>query len=163
MLQQRLQLKETENHCLRKEIDGLKKDLRSQGSMTSSSEVRLNRALEEIERLKYNIKENKMELKEARESNGKELQELRIKNKRLENQKADLSNAVKKQSLLIDNLKRQKLHLEASKLLNITEEEFLKILDWTITSKSDSPKTVTKDVKVHNKVDDVKVEEVNCQ
>lgn len=63
MLQQRLQLKETENHCLRKEIDGLKKDLRSQGSMTSSSEVRLNRALEEIERLKYNIKENKMELK----------------------------------------------------------------------------------------------------
>ena len=50
-------------------------------------------------------------------------------NKRLERQKAELVVAFKKQLRLIDILKRQKMHLAAAKMLQLTEEEFMKAMD----------------------------------
>jgi hypothetical protein len=53
---------------------------------------------------------------------------LRSEVRSLETQRAELLNVVKKQNRLIDVLKRQKMHLEAAKLLQITEEEFRRAL-----------------------------------
>ncbi len=63
---------------------------------------------------------------EKSDSNAAELSN-RVKS--LEKQRNDLLSAFRKQMKLIDILKRQRMHVEASRLLSFTEEEFLKTLN----------------------------------
>ncbi|KAM4744971.1 testis-expressed protein 9-like [Anableps anableps] len=113
-----------------KEVETLKRSQKQAAAVHSTVEVRLNRALEEVERLKSQLSKtrqiNKDKISEEHQSKGNLLAE----NQMLKKQKAELIVGFKKQLKLIDILKRQKMHFEAAKLLSFTEEEFMKALDW---------------------------------
>ena len=91
-----------------------------------AKEVKTTRLIEENERLKVTVREAKAS---ERERGGLD-QELQTKMqsdlKRLTKQRAELISAFKKQARLIDILRRQKVHLEAARLLTFTEEEFIR-------------------------------------
>jgi hypothetical protein len=49
--------------------------------------------------------------------------------RRLEHQSAELLLVFKKQSRLVEVLRRQRVHLEASRALELSEQEFMRLLD----------------------------------
>lgn len=115
---------------LEKELENLKRVQKQTSASQGTMEVRLNRALEEAERYKTELNKLKQNNKDIINQEQKRFEELKSENKRLEKQKGDLMAGFKKQLKLIDILKRQKMHIEAAKMLSFTEEEFMKALEW---------------------------------
>ncbi|KAK9816512.1 hypothetical protein WJX72_001356 [[Myrmecia] bisecta] len=111
--------------------DGFKveRERRNVEAEVKARDVRLNRALEEVERYKRALEEVKSHEREGKDSVKVDLQKVYADCKKLERQKAELIVAFKKQIKLIDVLKRQKIHLEAARVLAFTEDEFMKALD----------------------------------
>ncbi|KAI0209928.1 Testis-expressed protein 9 [Lamellibrachia satsuma] len=121
---------ETELTQLRKEMNTISQNHQKTTSTKSITEVRLNRAIEELERYKKEVASYKSTLQDASSYGQKKMESLQVENKRLENQKKELIVAFKKQMKLIDLYKRQKVHVEAAKMLSFAEEEFLSALEW---------------------------------
>ena len=59
----------------------------------------------------------------------REIASLRAEVTKLKQQQNDLLSAFKKQFKLIDILKKQKMHIEAARLLNFSEEQFQKTME----------------------------------
>ncbi|XP_065054910.1 testis-expressed protein 9-like [Rhopilema esculentum] len=115
---------------LKKDLDSIKREKKQLSANMSTLEVRLNRALEDTEKNRVALQRAKESTKDMSEQERKRIDQVIADNKRLERQKNELMNAFKKQMKLIDILKRQKMHIEAAKMLQFTEEEFVKALDW---------------------------------
>ncbi|XP_042342291.1 testis-expressed protein 9 isoform X4 [Plectropomus leopardus] len=116
--------------ALHKEIENLNRSHKQAAAVHSTVEVRLNRALEEVERLKTQLNKMKQMNKDKISEEHQSKENLQAENKMLKKQKAELIVGFKKQLKLIDILRRQKMHFEAAKLLSFTEDEFMKALDW---------------------------------
>lgn len=85
--------------------------------------------MEENVKLKNTIKLNKIEEKDLREQIRKlHDNETKIL-KKMDKQRNEILQAFKKQLFLIDNLKKQKAYLEASKKIELTREDFMKLLE----------------------------------
>ncbi|KAM7014667.1 testis-expressed protein 9 isoform 2-T2 [Tautogolabrus adspersus] len=116
--------------ALHKEIENLNRSQKQAAAVHGTVEVRLNRALEEVEKLKTQLNKMKQADKDKTSVELQSKENLLAENKMLKKQKAELIVGFKKQLKLIDILKRQKMHFEAAKLLSFTEDEFMKALDW---------------------------------
>ncbi|XP_029354279.1 testis-expressed protein 9 [Echeneis naucrates] len=115
---------------LQKEIENLNISNKQAAAVHSTVEVRLNRALEEVEKLKTQLNKMKQMNDDKKTADHQHKENLLAENKMLKKQKAELIVGFKKQLKLIDILKKQKMHFEAAKLLSFKEEEFMKALDW---------------------------------
>ncbi|XP_064578519.1 testis-expressed protein 9 isoform X5 [Zonotrichia leucophrys gambelii] len=116
--------------ALEKELESVKRAQKQGAATQSATEVRLNRALEEVEKYKVELNKLKQSNKDVANQELKMIEELKAENKKLQKQKGELITGFKKQLKLIDILKRQKMHIEAAKMLSFTEEEFMKALEW---------------------------------
>ena len=116
--------------AIQREAASVSREQKSRKAEQETKDAKLNRALEEIDRLKAQSKSDELNFRETLEASKQEKERLVIENRRLSKHRADLVNAFKKQMKLIDVLKRQKLHLEAAKMLSFTEEEFAKTLEY---------------------------------
>ena len=85
--------------------------------------------MEELEKYKGLLRERKAQEKDKEDGVKGEIERLSRENRKLEKQKTELIAAFRKQMKLIDVLKRQKLHVEAARMLAFTEEEFAATLE----------------------------------
>lgn len=114
---------------LTKDVDSLTQKQKAFDKESQQKDLRLNRALEEVERLKGQLKDAQSNARNSGDNLRKGQDHLVAENKKLEKQKAELIVGFKKQLKLIDVLRRQKMHVEAARLLSFTEEEFTKTLE----------------------------------
>ncbi|KXZ50844.1 hypothetical protein GPECTOR_15g530 [Gonium pectorale] len=109
------------------------RDRRAAEAEVRARDVRLQRALEEVERYKQLLNEVRAQERDAKGSAAQDTGRLLTENRKLERQRSELITAFKKQLKLIEVLKRQKVHLEAARALQFSEEEFLKTLEMGAT------------------------------
>lgn len=127
-----LKVKERDNDTVRlgKEGEGARRDLKTLQQTIAGLERRLLAAQNETEALKVNLASAYERERETRDQARAEKDAAEKQIKQLRKQRLTLITAYKHQLLLLDNLKRQNLCLEESKLLEFSEKEFTKILNW---------------------------------
>ena len=98
-------------------------------SELKSRDIRLMRALEEIDKYKKLLEDQRAAEKDRKAVAQEDYKKALSDKAKLEKQKNELMVLFRKQLKLIDVLKRQKVHLQAAQMLNFTEKEFLKAVD----------------------------------
>ncbi|XP_025151430.1 testis-expressed protein 9 isoform X3 [Bubalus kerabau] len=116
------QLKNFEEDCVRQQ-----RTINLQQSQTEKFKTLFEEANKKCDGLQQQLSSVERDI--ANEEH-KKIEALKSENKKLEKQKGELMIGFKKQLKLIDVLKRQKMHIEAAKMLSFTEEEFMKALEW---------------------------------
>ena len=96
----------------------------------SALEVRMRRSQEDADNAKDELRRMRQSRGDSSGSSRGQVDALEAANKVLTTQKRELLTAFKKQLKLIDILKRQKLHIEAARVLQFSEDEFVKAMDW---------------------------------
>lgn len=127
-----LKVKERDNDTMRlgKEGDVSRRDAKKMEATSAALEKRLLHAQNEIEALKVSLAGAYDREKEARDEGRQEKDCAEKQIKQLRRQRVSLITAYKQQLLLLDNLRRQSVCLEEAKMLEFSEREFTKILNW---------------------------------
>ena len=125
---------------LTRELNAMKKDKGEEVSRRREEEReervkegKMKGLIGENERLRKRVDalEGVAKAEDLQVATAEEVGKLRKERARLLVQRGEMVAAFKKQMKLIDTLKRQKMHLEAAKLLHFTEQEFTQALDMS--------------------------------
>ncbi|XXQ35414.1 Testis-expressed sequence 9 protein [Plasmodiophora brassicae] len=106
------------------ELQVAKKIVKDLEKGSKTRETRFNRAMAEAARYKSLAEEKQATALTMDAAMRDDRAAIEAENKKLKRAKAELMNIIKKQFKLIDVLKRQKMHIEAARMLSFTEEEF---------------------------------------
>ena len=115
---------------LRTELSRAKREKKQASVTHGATDVRLHRAQEENAKLKAQVRTLQRDQRDAGQRLKEEAKRLGKENQVLKKQKSELIEAFKAQLKLIEVLKRQKVHIEAARVLNFSEDEFVKALEW---------------------------------
>ena len=107
-----------------------KKEQKTAAHNNATLEKRLVKAQDDLEGLQKNAVAAKASQTSISEAANRDRTCFEEQLKLLAKQRLTLINAYKKQLLLIDNLKRQNVCLEHTKLIEFAEKDFMKMLDW---------------------------------
>lgn len=114
----------------RRAREAAEKDQKRLENELAAKDVRINRLAEEVDKYKNMLKNMRSTSAGVADDSAKRIERLTQENKRLERVKGELVGVVKKQMKLIDLIKRQKVHVEAARLLAFNEDEFAKLLEY---------------------------------
>eukprot|EP00775_Hariotina_reticulata_P002450 gene2450-2753_t len=124
-----LAAKEQQIQELNKEGAKADKDRRVVEQESRVRDVRLQRALEEVDKYKQLLQDVKLQGRGVRDVARTEHSKAISEVQRLERHQGELMVVLRKQAKLIDVLRRQRAHLEAARLLAFTEDELMRLLD----------------------------------
>ena len=126
----------SENASLKKEIGSLRSILKECESKSHVNETKLKRAIESTEKFKTMVTNAKSMQHDDENAFQEEKKEYEVQIKDLTKQRDNLLMGFQKQMQLISLLKRQQVHLEASRLLDFNEKEFISALERKDLSES---------------------------
>ncbi|RKP04116.1 hypothetical protein CXG81DRAFT_23225 [Caulochytrium protostelioides] len=115
----------------RRELAAKSKQIKALESQLAAAETKLTRAAESVAQAKADARHHVQTVQGKMAHAQSETTAAHAEVKRLERQKHDLVVGFKKAVQLVEVLKRQKAHLEALKVLELSESEVLKVLQTT--------------------------------
>jgi len=113
---------------IKRELDDFK--LKNKKQKVSQNDVRLQRALEEVKKYKNELNDALRRNRDIGEVKKHEYGEVEKEKNKFKKINSELKIIIQKQSKLVEVLRKKCAHLEAARVLEFTEEEFMKALDW---------------------------------
>jgi len=113
---------------IKRELDDFK--LKNKKQKVSQNDVRLQRALEEVKKYKNELNDALRRNRDIGEVKKHEYSEVEKEKNKFKKINSELKIIIQKQSKLVEVLRKKCAHLEAARVLEFTEEEFMKALDW---------------------------------
>lgn len=113
---------------IKRELDDFK--LKNKKQKVSQNDVRLQRALEEVKKYKNELNDALRRNRDIGEVKKHEYGEVEKEKNKFKKINSELKIIIQKQSKLVEVLRKKCAHLEAARVLEFTEQEFMKALDW---------------------------------